>query len=215
MSQNAGLAVIAADTALKGEIRSGRQIEVYGYVEGRINADRLVIHPGGRVFGTVRVGSAEVHGALQGDIAVKQLIAIGASGSVNGNVRYGKIAMAQGAELSGDMRNVPPELAGDLNLVVKRGRSVRITTVDLTAFDPDDTADKLTFTVSGARNGFVALVASPAAATATFTQADLQAGNVLFVHDGSGGNDASFNVIVTDAKGATSGAPQTVTAAVV
>jgi len=215
VSQVAGVAVISEGTALKGEIHRGRQVDVYGYVEGKISADRLIVHRGGRVYGTVRVGSAEVHGNLQGDISVKQLISIGSTGAVNGNVRYGRISMEQGGELAADMRNVPPELAGDLNLVVKRGGSVRITTVDLTAFDPDDSADKLTFTVSGAQAGHVAFAAAPASATASFTQADLQQGRVMFVHDGGDAKRASFNVVVADAKGATSGSAQTVTAAVI
>jgi hypothetical protein len=123
--------------------------------------------------------------------------------------------MQQGGELAADVRNVPPELAGDLNLVVKRGGTVRITTVDLTAFDPDDAADKLTFTVSTPLGGFVALAGAPGAAAASFTQADLMAGNVIFVHDGGDARTASFAVLVTDASGASSGSAQTVTAAVI
>ena len=54
------------------------------------------------------------------------------------------------------MRNVPPAIAGDLNLTVKRGQSVRITLEDLTAIDPDSPAQSLAFAVSSATNGFVA-----------------------------------------------------------
>ncbi|MES0403790.1 MAG: cadherin-like domain-containing protein, partial [Hyphomicrobium sp.] len=49
---------------------------------------------------------------------------------------------------------------------------------------------------------------------ATFTQADLERGSVLFLHDGTDTPDASFDVVVADKAGATSGAAQTVKVAV-
>jgi hypothetical protein len=47
-----------------------------------------------------------------------------------------------------------------------------------------------------------------------FTQADIEARNVLFTHDGSNGGRASFDVVVADRSGATSGEPRTVTVTV-
>ena len=108
------------------------------------------------------------------------------------------------------MRNVPPTIAGDLDLTVAKGRSVTVTPEDLHAVDPDDEATDLTFTVSKATNGFVTLSEGPARPVITFTQADLQRGRVLFMHDGTDTKTASFDVVVADHAGATSGAPQTV-----
>jgi hypothetical protein len=47
-----------------------------------------------------------------------------------------------------------------------------------------------------------------------FTQADLEAGRVAFVHDGRSTGLASFDIIVADRSGGTSGAPATVKVAV-
>jgi cytoskeletal protein CcmA (bactofilin family) len=208
--QGAGVLIVREDTIIKGEIRNCRQMEVYGYVEGDVAAEQLLIHPHGRCYGTVKTGSAEIHGDLQGTVVVKNLINIHDSGSVSGNVRYGKLALAAGGSLSAEVRNVPPGIAGDLDLTVVKGRTVPITREDLHAVDPDDTAKDLTFTVSNATNGFVALSGAPRRAATTFTQADLDAGQVLFAHDGTSTNVASFDVVVADASGATSGAAQTV-----
>ena len=145
---------------------------------------------------------------------VKQLITIRTGGSVTGNVQYGRLAMEMGGNLSAEVRNVPPTLAGDLDLSVDKGKSVRITLQDLTAFDPDDDAQHLTFTVSRAKNGFVTLLTDPSRPVATFTQADLERGTVLFRHDGTAGAHASFDVVVADHAGATSGAAQTVNVSV-
>jgi cytoskeletal protein CcmA (bactofilin family) len=206
--------VISEDTYLKGDVRNGGRIEVYGYVEGSVTGDQLVVKPGGRCYGTVKVDSADVNGDLQGQIFVKQLITIRGTGSVTGDVQYGRLAMEIGAALSAEVRNVPPTLSGDLDLAVNKGQSVRITLQDLSALDPDNEAHELTFTVSKAKNGFVTLSNNPARPVETFTQADLERGNVLFRHDGTNGGHASFDVVVVDAAGASSGAAQTVNVAV-
>jgi len=206
--------VIGADTSLKGEVRNGGRIEVYGYMEGEVSGDLLVVQPGGRCYGTIKVESADVHGTLRGEVFVKQLITIRTGGSVTGNVQYGRLAMEMGGNLSAEVRNVPPTLAGDLDLAVDKGKSVRITLQDLTALDPDDDAQHLTFTVSRAKNGFVTLLTDPSRPVATFTQADLERGTVLFRHDGTNAANASFDVVVADHAGATSGAAQTVNVSV-
>ena len=205
-----GVLVVREDTIIKGEIRNCREMEVYGYVEGDVAAGSLLIHPSGQCYGTVKTESAEVRGKLQGDVVVKHLISIRDTGSVSGNVQYGALAMEAGGSLSAEVRNVPPGVAGDLDLTVDKGRSVRIALEDLHAIDPDDEAKDLTFTVSNPRNGFVALTGAPGRPAVKFTQADLAGGRVSFTHDGTATQAASFDIVVADRKGATSGRPQTV-----
>ena len=205
-----GVLVVREDTIIKGEIRNCRQMEVYGYVEGDVAADSLLIHPSGQCYGTVKTETAEIRGTLQGNVVVKHLISIRDTGSVSGNVQYGALAMEAGGSLTAEVRNVAPAVAGDLDLTVDRGRSVRITLEDLHAIDPDDEAKDLMFTVSNARNGFVTLSGAPGRPVVKFTQADLEAGRVSFKHDGTAAQAASFDVVVADHAGATSGAPQSV-----
>lgn len=206
--------IIREDTYLKGEIRNAGRIEVYGYLEGDVAGDLVIVHPGGRCFGRLKVDTADIRGALQGDIIVRQLITIRGTGEVVGNVKYGKLAMELGGQLTAEMRNIPPSISGDLDMSVDKGKAVRITLQDLSAFDPDDNAAQLTFTVSQVRNGFVVLATDPVRPVETFTQADLEQGAVLFHHDGTDEPRASFAVVVADRAGATSGAAQTVNVAV-
>jgi cytoskeletal protein CcmA (bactofilin family) len=207
---NQGVLIVAEDMIVKGEIRNCRQMEVYGYVEGDVAAQSLLVHQGGRCFGKVNTEQAEVHGTVQGEVVVKHLISIRSSGSVTGNVQYGQLAMEMGANLSAEVHNVPPTLAGDLDLTVAKGRSVTVNLEDLNAVDPDDDGKDLRFAVSRATNGFVAFSGAPARPVNAFTQADLQSGRVLFTHDGTDTKMASFDVVVADQAGATSGAPQTI-----
>jgi Cadherin-like len=147
-------------------------------------------------------------------VLIKHLINIGNSGAVSGDVRYGQLALAAGGDLDANVRNVPPEISGDLNLTVRRGQTVRVTTMDLNAVDPDSSAQSLTFAISNAQGGFVSRASAPKTAVASFTQSDLEAGTVMFAHDGSAGATAAFDVSVTDQAGASSGAPKTVSVTV-
>lgn len=203
-----------ADLVVEGDVTSEGQITVNGRVQGNLSAQTVTISPTGGVYGSLRAQNAEVNGDVQGDVFVKELIRVGETGSVSGNVEYGRISVQQGGELSATLRNVPPHLAGDLSLSVARGGSAAITTSDLNAFDPDDDAHDLTFSVSNAKNGFVALASDPSAAIASFTQADLEGGSVMFVHDGASAPFAGFDTLVTDAKGATSGGTKHVSVSV-
>jgi cytoskeletal protein CcmA (bactofilin family) len=214
MSSKRGNVVVAQDTVIKGDIRNCGQIEIFGYVEGDLSADALVVHPGGKFYGSATLENADIRGAVQGRVAVRNLIQVRKDGAVNGNVKYGRIAVEDGGILSAELRNVPPELFGDFEIAVTRGGQTRLTTSDINAVDPDDSPEKLKFSVANAKNGFVAMRAAPRAAVDRFTQAELEAGGVIFVHDGADGKAASFEVMVRDESGATSGAPKTVRVAV-
>lgn len=208
--------VVTEDTVIRGvrELRNCRLLEVFGYMEGDVAAKAVRVHKNGRLFGKLKSDTAEIHGTLQGEVVVKNLIDIRSSGNVSGNIQYGKLALEQGGNLSAEVRNVPPALAGDLNLEVSKGGAVPVTRQDLNALDPDDAAKDLKFTISNVRNGHVALSSAPRRSVTAFTQADLEAGRVAFVHDGRGTGLASFDIVVADRSGGTSGKPQTVKVAV-
>ena len=214
MSSNSGVLVIGSDAVLTGDVKGARQVEVYGTINGGVQAGDVTVREGGRLKGTVRSDTSTVEGTLEGDVRVQQLISIKNSGNVSGHVKYGRLAMEEGANLAASVRNIPPSIAGDLDVTVDRSRSVRLTPADLTAIDPDDTADSLTFKVSNVTGGMITQSGAPGLSVETFTQADLEAGRVYFAHDGSSGASASFNTIVTDHAGATSGPAQTVKVAV-
>lgn len=214
MSDMRGLMLVDRETVFKGRISKGGRIEIYGYVDGEVSAGSVVVHEGGKLIGKVRSDSAEISGLLQGEIRVKNLVRISRTGAVNGDVLYGALALEEGGELSAEVRNIPPTLAGDFNLVVRRGRAVGIAREDLDAVDPDDSAADLVYSVTNPTCGFISLKSAPANAVDRFTQADIDAGSVVFTHDGSTGARASFDVVVADHAGATSGAPRTVTVTV-
>jgi cytoskeletal protein CcmA (bactofilin family) len=211
-----GVLIVTEDTVIRGvrELRNCRQLEVFGYLEGDVAAKSVLVHPNGRLFGKVKSDNAEIHGTLQGEVVVKHLIDIRSGGDVSGNVRYGKLALEVGGNLTAEVKNIPPTIAGDMQIEVSIGGSVPVTLQDLNALDPDDSSRDLNFTISNVRNGYLALASAPRKAVNSFTQADLEDGQVAFVHDGRSVSPASFDIVVADRSGGTSGAPQTVRVAV-
>ncbi|MCB1512138.1 MAG: polymer-forming cytoskeletal protein [Hyphomicrobiaceae bacterium] len=210
MNGTTGHLVVNKGTTIKGDIRNCRHLEVAGNIEGDLVADHVVVHPDGLLKGNVRADGVEVNGVLDGEVTVRGLLRIGSGGSVTGQVRYGQLAIDAGGNLVADVRNIPPRLAGDHVIEVTRGKSAGITVADLQAIDPDDPAENLTFSVVRPTRGFVAKSSAPGDEITSFTQADINGGGVIFVHDGSDTARASFDVVCTDGSGATSGAPQTI-----
>lgn len=214
LASETGVLVIAADSGLNGQVRNCRRLEIHGRLEGEVETTELIVHAGGICTGRVRAEQAEVMGTLEGEVRVRRAIRIRSSGAVAGNVLYGSLALEPGGELSATVRNVPPTVGGDFQIEVAAGGSVRLTLSDLTAHDPDDRPEDLRFAVSRVVAGRVAHTTAPDRALEAFTQADLTAGQVLFVHDGGTQREGGFEVVVSDAKGATSGAPRRVRALV-
>ncbi len=215
MSADNSVSIIQDGTFIKGTVSSRGRLEIHGHIEGDVVGDQVLVHPSGNIYGKLAAQNTHIDGVVQGELQIKELLAISPTGTALGVIEYGRLKMDQGGTLSAELRNIPPELGGDLNLTVQKGRSTTITGRDLTAIDPDNTADELTYAVTNIASGYISLAHAPASPITAFTQADINAGIVNFTHDNSAADKAAFNVVVTDAGGATSGDAQTVTVAVI
>ena len=92
-----------------------------------------------------------------------------------------------------------PTVAGDKAIEADEGATYVLTVTDLSATDMDDGPDELTWRVTeAADNGHLALTSDPASAVASFTQAQVEGGEVIYVHDGGETTDDSFMVQVED-----------------
>ena len=196
--------IIAEGDQLVGQIRGGDFVEINGRVEGTIVTRRLVIGPKGQFKGSLKVDEALIQGQLRGEANVHRLLSISASGDATGRLRYGQLQVERGGHFNADAKNVPPELSGDFELVVPRGGQTTITPSDLSATDANDSATALTYTASGVLNGHLARASESDVAIQNFTQADIDAGSIVFIHNGEG-RAAGFDVIVSDDDGATAG----------
>ncbi len=210
MQTSPGTLRIAVGTTLEADVRNCKRLELYGVIEGDVVSDEVIVYDGGRLMGRLRAGNAEVMGTVEGDVVIRNLIAIRATGIVSGDVQYGRMSLEPGGELTAKVKNVPPHLVGDFAISVQRGGKVIITQEDVAAVDPDNSPDELIYTVTDIRGGRIELASQPGLPVSNFTQADLNANNVMFVHGGSLDRTARFDVVVHDAEGASSGRPRTI-----
>ena len=96
-----------------------------------------------------------------------------------------------------------PAIAGDLSITVKESGTVVVTTADLNEADPDSSGAALTYAVTATSHGQV--LVNGAVAT-SFSQVQLEAGQVSFHQDGSDNAAASFSVRLDDGSGLTAAA---------
>jgi cytoskeletal protein CcmA (bactofilin family) len=100
-ADTAGIVVIGRGTRITGQITDCARLEIQGTVDGSIVADTLIVREGGVVKGDVRAAHAEIHGFFEGQLAVQDVLDVRGTGHVEGDLSYGKLAVAMGGYISG------------------------------------------------------------------------------------------------------------------
>lgn len=96
--------VVGPDIKMKGvEVNDCDTLQVEGRIEATLDARVLHIAEKGVFSGTVAVDSAEIHGTLEGEITVRKQLVVHATGRISGKIRYARIQVEEGAEISGEI----------------------------------------------------------------------------------------------------------------
>lgn len=88
---------------VKGEIEACETLIVDGRVEASVTAELLKVRKGGEFQGTATVARAEIAGTFSGQLKVGDQLAIDGTGQVSGVIRYHRIAVEDGGQISGDV----------------------------------------------------------------------------------------------------------------
>lgn len=95
---------VGENISLSGEITSCDKLIVEGNVKVNLtNAEIIEISSSGIFKGSAKVETAQINGYFEGKLEVKGVLRIQKEGRVSGSVRYGKIVIESGGEISGDM----------------------------------------------------------------------------------------------------------------
>ena len=90
---------------LKGvEISNCDGLVIEGNVEATVNSKTMEIAKPGTLKGTALIDVAEIHGDFAGDLTARTRLVVHGTGRVSGTIRYGKLIVAEGGELSGDVK---------------------------------------------------------------------------------------------------------------
>jgi cytoskeletal protein CcmA (bactofilin family) len=96
--------VVGPEIKIKGvEISDCDTLVVEGRIEATLDSRVLEITQNGVFQGTIAVDNAEIHGRFEGELTVRKQLVIHATGKVSGKIRYAKIKVEEGAELSGQI----------------------------------------------------------------------------------------------------------------
>ena len=100
---------IGKSIVVEGELHASEDVAIEGRVEGRITLKQhaLKIGPSGRVRAQVSAKSVVVLGEVAGDIEAAERISIGNGGTVNGDIKAPRVAIAEGATFSGSIDMQP------------------------------------------------------------------------------------------------------------
>lgn len=98
---------IGPNINLKGvEISNCDVIVIEGNVDATINSKVMEIGQPGRLNGTAVIDVAEIHGDFSGELTVRTKLVVHATGRVTGTVRYGKLVVAEGGTLTGELKQL-------------------------------------------------------------------------------------------------------------
>ena len=95
---------VGPNIKLKGvEITDCDTLVVEGFVEATMDSRVIQITSQGAFKGSAEIDIAEIRGLFEGNLTVRQKLVIYASGKVTGKIRYGKVVIEEGGQLSGDI----------------------------------------------------------------------------------------------------------------
>jgi len=97
---------VGPNIKLKGvEITDCDTLVVEGSVEATMDSRVIQISERGSFKGSAEIDVAEIRGLFEGNLTVRQKLVIFATGKVTGKVRYGKVVIEEGGQLSGEVES--------------------------------------------------------------------------------------------------------------
>ena len=95
---------VGPNIKLKGvEITDCDTLVVEGLVEATMDSRVIQIAEQGSFKGSVAIDIAEIRGQFDGNLTAREKLVIHATGKVTGTIRYGKIVIEEGGQLSGEV----------------------------------------------------------------------------------------------------------------
>jgi len=95
---------VGPNIKLKGvEITDCDTLVVEGLVEATMDSRVIQIAEQGAFKGSAEIDVAEIRGEFNGNLTVRQKLVIYSTGKVTGTIRYGKLVVEEGGQLSGEI----------------------------------------------------------------------------------------------------------------
>jgi cytoskeletal protein CcmA (bactofilin family) len=96
--------IVGPNIQLEGKITNCDTLMVEGLVQATIVSRVIQIAENGKFEGSAEVELAEIRGNFSGKLVVRQKLVVYATGTVTGEIRYGKLVIEEGGQVSGDVQ---------------------------------------------------------------------------------------------------------------
>jgi cytoskeletal protein CcmA (bactofilin family) len=98
---------VGINIKLKGvEISDCDALVIEGQVEATVHSKLMQVAQPGTLHGTALIDVAEIHGEFSGELTARTRLVVHGTGRVSGTIRYGKLIVEEGGELSGDVKRL-------------------------------------------------------------------------------------------------------------
>lgn len=115
---------VGPNIKLKGvEITDCDTLVVEGTVEATMDSRVIQIAEQGAFHGTAEIDIAEIHGVFDGTLTVREKLVIYGTGKVSGKIRYGKVVIEEGGELTGQIEAGPSPRSSSGSALASRATS--------------------------------------------------------------------------------------------
>jgi cytoskeletal protein CcmA (bactofilin family) len=98
---------VGINIKLKGvEITDCDALVIEGQVEATVHSKAMEIAKPGTLKGNAQIDIAEIHGEFVGELTARTRLVVHGTGRVSGTIRYGKLVIAEGGEITGDVKRL-------------------------------------------------------------------------------------------------------------
>ena len=102
--------IVGRNVKLKGvEISDCEMVVVEGQVEASVSAKGMQIAKPGSLKGNAVIDVAEIAGDFTGELTAHTKLVVNGTGRVSGTIRYGSLIVAEGGEITGDVKRLDDE----------------------------------------------------------------------------------------------------------
>ena len=110
--ESAQQAVIGKDLVFKGEVSGTQDLTIHGRFEGTLSLSGHTVTVGreGRVQGDIRARVIRIEGRVEGNLQGEELVFLGPSGVVHGDLTAVRVSMEEGCKYRGHVQVAVEEL---------------------------------------------------------------------------------------------------------
>ena len=99
--------IVGREIVLNGEIATCDKLVVEGTVEAKLGNSRVIeVAETGFFKGAAEIDDAVISGRFEGNLTVRGLLTVRATGRISGEVRYGRLAVEEGGVILGSVEMI-------------------------------------------------------------------------------------------------------------